>query len=82
MDIHLSDSAVEALKMLAEKPCETWRCNYRQLNWVGGRTAASLVRKGLAKYEYKNQDLTVIWDFDRKVEITEAGREWLANQSR
>lgn len=78
--IQLSDAAIEALEMLAERPRETWKHNSPRNGWIGGRTAACLVRRGLAKYDYRNKDLTKIWDFDRKVKITDAGKCWLADR--
>lgn len=73
----LSQSSLEALEMLAVKPRETWRITLHE--WISGASAAALVRRGLAKYVYDHPDR--MWDFSRKVHITDAGRDFLAERN-
>ena len=65
----LSKPQQEALELLAIEPRETWRMTLHE--WISGAAAAALVRKKLAKYVYDNPDR--MWDFARKVHITDEG---------
>lgn len=69
----LSDGMIEVLKMIAVEPRRTHTATVYE--WVDGKSAQALVRRGLAKRVYDSPaESGLMWDFSFKIEITHAGK--------
>lgn len=72
----LSSTAIETLRMIAEKPRDTTVSGYG--DYVSGRSAAALIRRGLAMWTHIPDGRGYS---SRKVKITPLGRDTLARLS-